>query len=151
MGKFNQFTYWKNGVTITKKEIKQIPKNGVEHLVYYKITNGDYDESPYWNMAHEEQEKFEQECLNWKETNSRASMDAYNHWFIHRRRVYNKKIQKLKESHHDYEILRLKRLKQQFTSDFGIDIFDELILKFDGDLIQFYFYYKQNTRHLNDI
>ena len=141
MGKFSQFTYWKSGVNIGRKKVK-LPKDATEYLVYYQILNGEYDESPYWKMSIDEFEKLEGECLNWKLENNRSSSDAYDHWYIHRRRVYNKKIQKLREAHQNYEESRLKSLKVQLIKDFGYDIFDDLMDNHDGDLIQFYYDYK---------
>ena len=143
MGKFSQFHYWKNGVFVGKKGINKLPRNAKEKLSFYQIQNGDYDESPYWKMSLDEEQNLKDEISNWKSTNYRASEDAFQHWFIHRRRVYNKKIQKLREAHQDYEISRLDKLKKQLILDFGKDVF-EIVLEnnLNETLTDFYYSYK---------
>ena len=136
---FNQFTYWRNDVLISDtKPVKKVPKGGTEKLVYYKILNGEYDESPYWNMSLDCIEQLKNEVLDWKQKNSRACSDAFDDWYCNRRKVYNKKIIKLREEHQRLELKRLVELEHQFNKDFGFDTFPIDLGSFDGNLQDLY-------------
>lgn len=119
MGKFDQFNYWRNGVTITKTPIKKIPYGGTEHLLFYQIHNGEFDESPYWKMSEDELLKFDLEIVEWKERNPRSNKLAFEDWHLNRRKVYNKKIQKLREEHQKYEVSRLQKFKDRIEQTFS--------------------------------
>jgi len=135
----NRFTYWKNGVLIGKKSITKVPKGGTEKLVYYQILNGEFDESPYWKIALEEEAKFEGEIVMWKEGNKRASKEAFEDWKMNRRKVYNKKIQKLREEHQKYEVDRLFKLKKRMNHDFPSVLNSVDFDSFEGNLVELYF------------
>lgn len=140
----NRFTYWRNNVLISDvKPIKKIPKGGTEHLVYYKILNHEFDESPYWQMSLDESQKFEQEKINWLQSNPRASKVAYEDWEMGRRRVYNKKIFKLKEEHQRLELKRLTELEKELNNAFGFDYSPINFETFEGSLEELYFEYKK--------
>ena len=140
----NRFTYWRNNVLISDvKPIKKVPKGGTEHLIYYKILNHEFDESPYWMMAIDENQKFEQEKNNWMQSNLRASKIAYEDWESGRRRVYNKKIFKLKEEHQRLELKRLSELERELNHAFGFDHSPINFDTFEGTLEEMYFEYKK--------
>lgn len=140
----NRFTYWRNNVLISDiKPIKKVPKGGTEHLIYYKILNHEFDESPYWLMAIDERQNFEQEKINWLKSNPRSSKIAYEDWESGRRRVYNKKIFKLKEEHQRLELKRLSELEKELNNAFGFNHSPINFETFDGTLEEMYFEYKK--------
>ena len=140
----NQFTYWRNNVLVSDvKPLKKVPKGGTEHLIYYKILNHEFDESPYWKMADDEVKKFELEQREWKERNQRSSSESYQDWYCSRRRVYNKKIFKLRDEHHRLELKRLTDLEKELNHAFGFDRSPIDIATFEGSMEDLYFEIKK--------
>lgn len=141
MAKFNQFTYWKQGVNLTKKKLKVKPQGGKEHLIYYKILNGEFDESPYWKMVEKNQQQFEQEKIDWKNKNKGASKIAFDEWERERRKMWNKQNFKLQEAHQKYELETLHKLEFELSKAFGFKL---VIEDFSGTLEELYWKYKYN-------
>ena len=148
MKKFNQFTYWKRGVNLGKKKLKVKPKDGKEHLIYYQIRNGDWDESPYWKMANENSQKFDLEKREWKERNPRVSKQSYEDWEMVRRNKWNKEIFKLKEAHQEYELKTINNLIQELNHAFGFVNCPINLEMFEGTLEDLYWAYKKEIQKL---
>lgn len=141
---FSQFTYWRNDVFVSDKTpIKKIPKGGTEKLIFYKIQNGEYNESPYWSMSLKCISDLNSEVTQWREKNPRVSEEAFDDWYCQRRRVYNKKIMKLQEEHQRLELKRLNELQLQFMKDFKLDEFPVNLDEYDGTLNDLYYTIKE--------
>lgn len=141
MGKFDQFNYWRKGINLHKNKLKVKPHGGSEYLVYYKILNGEFDESPYWKMVEENRHQFDLEKQDWKLRNKGASNLAFEEWERERRKVWNKQNFKLQEAHHEYELKTLHTLDMELQKTFGFKI---PIETFDGSMEELYWKYKHN-------
>lgn len=139
----NRFTYWKRGKNLTKSKIKKIPSGGTEKLIYYKILNGEFDESPYWKMALEHEQTFKNEKVQWKTDNKGTSKEAYQEWEMNRRKTWNKQIFKLKESHYENEIKLLRKLEQELNNAFGFSHSPVDFETFEGSMVELYEEYKR--------
>lgn len=142
MGKFSQFTYWKRGVNLTKKKLKVKPHGGTEHLIYYKILNGEFDESPYWKMVEENQRQFNLEKRDWKLKNKGASKMAFEEWERERRKVWNKQNFKLQEAHQKYELETLHKLEIELNKAFEFKTTPIKFETFEGSMEDIYWAYK---------
>ena len=61
-----------------------------------------------------------------------------------RTRMQNLRVLKLAEESHKKEEELLFKLRQELTAAFGIDLWDEAVENCDGDLKEFYEYYRKN-------
>jgi len=68
MAKFNPYTWWKRGVKINPPTKKK-PKGATEPLIWYQILNGDFKESPFWEMSN-------QEFVYWKQEVEDTGIDV---------------------------------------------------------------------------
>lgn len=140
---FNAFNYWKRGRKAVPM-LKKAPKNSPYPLVWHQIKKGCYDLSPYWSLIGVEHALLRKEIHDFKKNNPRASQESIDAFILKRRPIYNKRIRKLEEAHHEYESKRLIMLKNQFIVDFGVDVWEEALETCMGDeLMDFYHTYQQ--------
>ena len=141
MARFDPYNWWKRGVRMTTP-LRKVPKGSSEPLVWYQILNGDFKHSPYWSMANKEVDYWKKEIEDYKKKNPRVTEGAVKDFADTRWRMYHKRMEKLKEAHLQYEISRLALLKEGLVNAFGIDIWDEMVEKCDGDETKLYKQYK---------
>ena len=122
--------------------LRKVPKGSSEPLVWYQILNGDFKHSPYWSMANKEVDYWKKEIEDYKKKNPRVAEGSVKDFADTRWRMYHKRMEKLKEAHLQYEISRLALLKEGLVNAFGIDIWDEMVEKCDGDETKLYKQYK---------
>jgi DNA polymerase elongation subunit (family B) len=139
-----KFSWWKRGVKVTTP-IKKVPKGSSEPLVWHQIQHGDFRPSPYLEMAKIEFEMWKNEIEKYKSKNPRVSEDSIRDFSNLRWRTYHKRIEKLKGDHIQYESSRLKMLKDGLISAFGMDIWEKVIEKCEGDETNLYNLYKKET------
>lgn len=144
MAKFDPYNWWKRGVRMTTP-LKKLPKGATEPLVWYQIQNGDFKCSPYWEMAKKETVYWEKEVEEYRRKNPRISDRSLQDFSDSRRRIYHKRAEKLKESHIQYEISRLDLLKEGLFKAFGVDLWDKMVEKCDGDETKLYEEYKKEA------
>ena len=125
--------------------LRKVPKGASEPLVWYQILNGDFKHSPYWEMSKKEVDYWKKEVEDYRKKNPRISEKSLQDFADARWRMYHKRIEKLKESHLQYETSRLALLKEGLVNAFGVDIWDEVVEKCDGDETKLYKEYKKQT------
>ena len=125
--------------------LRKVPKGTSEPLVWHQIQNGDFKYSPYWEMSKKEVEYWEKEVADYRKKNPRVSEKSIQDFADSRWGMYHKRIEKLKESHLQYETSRLALLKEGLIQAFGVDIWDEMIEKCDGDETKLYKEYKKEA------
>ena len=125
--------------------LRKVPKGSSEPLVWYQILNGDFQYSPYWEMSKKEVDYWKKEVDDYRKKNPRVSEKSIQDFADSRWRMYHKRIEKLKESHLQYETSRLHLLKEGLIQAFGVDIWDEVVEKCDGDETKLYNLYKKES------
>lgn len=144
MAKFDPYNWWKRGVRMTTP-LRKLPRGASEPLVWYQILNGDFKYSPYWEMSKKEVDYWKKEVDDYRKKNPRVSEKSIQDFADARWRMYHKRIEKLKESHLQYETSRLALLKEGLVNAFGVDIWDEMVEKCDGDETKLYKLYKKEA------
>lgn len=138
MGRFN---YWKRGVRVAKLPSSKSLFKGKSKTLQY-IDRSVFDHSPYWEMADAEWQFLAQDVQKFKQANPRASSQAVDEYCTTRRKTYSKRVQKLQESHQEYELTRLRLLQHMLLREFGKDCWDEALVKCDGTLSGLFHTYK---------
>lgn len=138
MGRFN---YWKRGVRVAKLPSSKSLFKGKSKTLQY-IERGVFDHSPYWSMADMEWEFFAEDVKKFKQANLGVSTQAVDEYCSTRRLMYNKRVQKLREWHQEYESTRLRLLQTLLDKEFGKNCWDEALLKCDGTLSGLFHTYK---------
>lgn len=128
--------------------LRKVPKGSSEPLVWYQILNGDFQYSPYWEMSKKEVDYWKKEVDDYRKKNPRVSEKSIQDFADSRWRMYHKRIEKLKESHLQYETSRLHLLKEGLIQAFGVDIWDEVVEKCDGDETKLYNLYKKESNKI---
>ena len=128
--------------------LRKVPKGSSEPLVWYQILNGDFQYSPYWEMSKKEVDYWKKEVDDYRKKNQRISEKSVQDFADSRWRMYHKRIEKLKESHLQYETSRLHLLKEGLIQAFGVDIWDEVVEKCDGDETKLYNLYKKESNKI---
>jgi hypothetical protein len=141
MSAFDPYNWWKRGVKVTTP-LRKSPKGSPDPLVWHQIQHGDFRPSPYWKMSEAEVSLWEKEVKDYRRKNPRVTEESIQEFAENRWRTYRRRIEKLKESHLQYEISRIEMLKQGLIEAFGIDIWEEMIEKCDGDETTLYHQYK---------
>ena len=144
MAKFDPYNWWKRGVRMTTP-LRKVPKGSSEPLVWYQILNGDFKHSPYWEMSRKEVDYWKKEVDDYRKKNPRISEKSVQDFADSRWRMYHKRIERLRESHLQYEVSRLAMLKEGLINAFGIDIWDEMVEICDGDETKLYKLYKTES------
>ena len=144
MAKFDPYNWWKRGVRMTTP-LRKVPKGASEPLVWYQILNGDFKHSPYWEMSNKETDYWKKEIADYRKKNPRITEKSIQDFADARWRMYHRRIERLRESHLQYEVTRLAMLKEGLINAFGVDIWDELVEKCDGDETKLYKMYKTES------
>jgi hypothetical protein len=144
MAKFDPYNWWKRGVRMTTP-LRKVPKGASEPLVWYQILNGDFKHSPYWEMSNKETDYWKKEIADYRKKNPRITEKSVQDFADSRWRMYHKRIERLRESHLQYEVTRLAMLKEGLINAFGVDIWDELVERCDGDETKLYKMYKTES------
>jgi hypothetical protein len=96
-------------------------------------------------MSKKEVDLWNKEVDEYRKKNPRISEKSVQDFADSRWRMYHKRIEKLKESHLQYEVSRLHLLKEGLIQAFGMDIWDEMVEKCDGDETKLYQEYKKQA------
>jgi hypothetical protein len=96
-------------------------------------------------MSKKEVGLWKKEVDEYRKKNPRISEKSVQDFADYRWRMYHKRIEKLKESHLQYETSRLHLLKEGLIQAFGMDIWDEIVEKCDGDETKLYQEYKKEA------
>jgi len=144
MGKFDVFNWWKRGVRVNTP-LTKAPKGSGYPLVWHQIQHGDFRPSPYWEMSNEEFRLFDKEVESYRKEKPYLGNDSVEEWSRPRWKVYHKRIEKLRESHVEYEQKRISLLKRGLIEAFDYDVWDESISQCDGDEMDLYEIYKLNS------
>lgn len=144
MAKFDPYNWWKRGVRMTTP-LRKVPKGASEPLVWYQILNGDFKHSPYWEMSNKETDYWKKEIADYRKKNPRITEKSVQDFSDSRWRMYHRRIERLRESHLQYEVTRLAMLKEGLINAFGVDIWDELVERCDGDETKLYKMYKTES------
>ena len=96
-------------------------------------------------MSKKEVDYWKKEVEDYRKKNPRISEKSLQDFADSRWRMYHKRIEKLKESHLQYETSRLALLKEGLVKAFGVDIWDETVEKCDGDETKLYQEYKKQA------
>ena len=105
--------------------------------LYNRIISGEFDESPHWKEAEEQDQLLQKEIINWKQQNPGAHELSFENWFIYRRQMYNRRIEKLKSRHQEEETKRLNKLKQELQNASLYDITD-ILENHEGSILDLY-------------
>jgi len=144
MAKFDPYNWWKRGVRMTTP-LRKVPKGASEPLVWYQILNGDFKHSPYWEMSNKETDYWKKEIADYRKKNPRITEKSVQDFADARWRMYHRRIERLRESHLQYEVARLAMLKEGLINAFEVDIWDELVERCDGDETKLYKMYKTES------
>lgn len=144
MAKFDPYNWWKRGVRMTTP-LRKVPKGASEPLVWYQILNGDFKHSPYWEMSNKETDYWKKEIADYRKKNPRITEKSVQDFADARWRMYHRRIERLRESHLQYEVTRLAMLKEGLINAFEVDIWDELVERCDGDETKLYKMYKTES------
>jgi hypothetical protein len=125
--------------------LRKVPKGASEPLVWYQILNGDFKHSPYWEMSNKETDYWKKEIVDYRKKNPRITEKSVQDFADARWRMYHRRIERLRESHLQYEVTRLAMLKEGLINAFGVDIWDELVERCDGDETKLYKMYKTES------
>ena len=106
--------------------------------LYNRIISGEFDESPFWKQAENEKLNLEKEIINWKVQNPRSHNLSFENWFIYRRQMYNKRIEKLKVTHQFEEEKKLRLLKKELQS-LSLHNIDDIFENHEGSILDLYF------------
>lgn len=139
------FNWWKRGIKITKP-LSKAPKGSGNPLVWHQIQHGDFRPSPYWEMSREEINLFEKEVEKRRKENPYSSEEHIQNWARSRWSTYWKRIEKLKESHIEYENKRILLLKKGLIDAFGKDVWEESVMECEGDEMDLYEIYKKKSQ-----
>lgn len=145
MGRFDVFNWWKRGVKVISP-LTKAPKNSIFPLVWHQIKHGDFSPSPYWEMSNEEIRLFHKEVEEYKKKNPYSNDQSVEEWSRSRRKVYFKRIEKLRESHIEYETKRISLLRKGLLDAFEKDVWEESINECEGDEMELYEIYKKNAQ-----
>jgi hypothetical protein len=99
-------------------------------------------------MSKKEVDYWKKEVDDYRKKNPRISEESVQEFANSRWRMYRKRIEKLKESHLQYETSRLALLKEGLIQAFGVDIWDEVVERCDGDETKLYNLYKKSNKIL---
>jgi hypothetical protein len=99
-------------------------------------------------MSKKEVDYWKKEVEDYRKKNPRVSEKSIQDFADARWRMYHKRIEKLKESHLQYETSRLHLLKEGLIQAFGVDIWDEVVEKCDGDETKLYNLYKKESNKI---
>ena len=105
--------------------------------LYNRILAGEFEESPYWKDAEYQEQLLEKEIITWKQQNPRAHELSFENWFIYRRQMYNRRIEKLKVKHQEEETKRLHSLKRELQSVSLYNI-DHIFENHEGSVLDLY-------------
>lgn len=141
MGKFDIFNWWKRGVKVTSP-LTKAPKGSGYPLVWHQIQHGDFRPSPYWEMSNHEILLFEKEVEDYLAKKPYLGREAIEEWSRSRWSTYHKRIEKLRESHIEYEQKRIHLLRKGLLEAFDYDVWEESINECQGDELELYEIYK---------
>lgn len=144
MGKFDVFNWWKRGVRVTTP-LTKCPKGSGHPLVWHQIQHGDFRPSPYWEMSNEEFKLFEKEIQDYLKKKPYIGQEALDEWSRSRWPTYRKRIEKLRESHVEYENKRIHLLKKGLLEAFDFDVWEESLSVCEGDEMELYEIYKRKS------
>jgi len=118
-------------------------------LLLQKIEHGDFDYSDFRMQALDELTMCEKQksklASTWKASQNSLEykQDEIDHKYI-------KRHNKLMEDHDREENKMLFELKQSLMKEFGVDLWDETLIEVaDGNLVDFYYTYRQLTSIYN--
>ena len=145
---WSQFNYWRRDSWI-EKPLTKVPKGSKEPLVWHQIQRGDFDPSPYWDMADKEIVMFEEEMAKYEAKHPSMHRLDYQEHYRKRWAVYNKRIIKLRDEHWKHDESRMELLKKGLIKAFRVDVWDEVLEECDGDPKEFYRTYKKKAKYIN--
>ena len=93
-------------------------------------------------MSLEEIRIFEKELEDYLKKKPYLGRESIDEWSRSRWKVYQKRIEKLRESHIDYERKRIGLLRKGLIEAFEFDVWDESISECEGDEMDLYEIYK---------
>ena len=139
------FNWWKRGVNVTKI-LGKVPSGSGYPLVWHQIQHGDFRPSPYWEMSMDEIKFFEQEIKDYIKKKPYIGKDSIEEFSRSRWKTYHKRIEKLRESHIEYEQKRISLLRKGLLEAFDFDVWEETISECQGDEMDLYDLYKEKSR-----
>lgn len=139
---YNPFRWYTSG-----KYRKQPLKSKAPLLL--KIKNGDFDYSPFFREADDNEKMYQQMYDTFMETSgisdiSDRKVEAHQH-----AKMKRVKAHKLKEKGHEEEFARLVQLRKELTSEFGQDLWEEAMeakLGGKGTVLDLYWWYKKKCK-----
>lgn len=135
---YNPFRWWTRG---KRQRNRPLPSH---YPLLQKIMNGDYDLHPLMEEWIDEKEKYKSDVQkHWDEYKGDTNEGRWE-YMRDRTRMQNLRVLKLAEESHKKEEELLFKLRQELTAAFGIDLWDEAVENCDGDLKEFYEYYRKN-------
>jgi hypothetical protein len=96
-------------------------------------------------MSNDEIKMFDKEVEDYKKEKPYVGKDAIEEWSRFRWSTYQKRIEKLRESHIEYEQKRISLLKKGLLEAFDYDVWEESISQCEGDEMDLYEIYKLNS------
>ena len=138
------FNWWKRGVKVSTPLTKTSKGSGYP-LVWHQIQHGDFRPSPYWEMSNEEIRMFEEEVEEYRRQKPYIGREALEEWSRSRWTPYQKRIEKLKESHIEYEQKTIFLLKKGLLEAFDFDVWEESISECEGNEMDLYEIYKRKS------
>ena len=138
------FNWWKRGVNVTKI-LGKVPRGSGYPLVWHQIQHGDFRPSPYWEMSNEEIRLFDKEVEDYIKKKPYIGKDSIEEFSRTRWKTYHKRIEKLRESHIEYEQKRISLLRKGLLEAFDFDVWEESISECKGDEMDLYDLYKKKS------
>ena len=133
---YNRFRWWTNSRYRTRPLKQTAP-------LLLKIRNGDFEYSPYFREAQDNEDLYQEMYKDFIETSlikSEFHLHVEAHQYAKMKRI---KARKLLEEADLEEYKRLRRLRDSLSREFGKDLWDDIFPEFDGTTEDLYHTYKK--------
>ena len=138
---YNPFRWYTSG----KYRKKPLPQSSPLLL---KIKNGDFEYSPFFREAKDNEELYQQMYDDFMQTSGISDMSERKVEAHQNARMKRIKAEKLKEKGHEEDLTRIYQLRKELTLEFGRDLWEEAMeakLGGRGTIEDLYWWYKKKV------
>jgi hypothetical protein len=138
---YNPFRWYTSG----KYRKKPLPQSSPLLL---KIKNGDFEYSPFFREAKDNEELYQQMYDDFMQTSGISDMSERKVEAHQNARMKRIKAEKLKEKGHEEDLTRIYQLRKELTLEFGRDLWEEAMeakLGGRGTTEDLYWWYKKKV------
>jgi hypothetical protein len=137
---YNPYRWWTKG-----RKTKPLPQSSPLLL---KIKNGDFEYSPFFREAKDNEELYQQMYDDFMQTSGISDMSERKVEAHQNARMKRIKAEKLKEKGHEEDLTRIYQLRKELTLEFGRDLWEEAMeakLGGRGTTEDLYWWYKKKV------